>query len=145
MVLLVSTLALGGISQAHLSNSLTQCGLFSPLKPHGSLDLVDAKLLQNGLLAELYDINGDGQPDIAMFSPTYGVVEKTQDDIEVIHGVGILYEIDFPPQDGRPDVIYIDIPGEQTCESLTLYYDLSNNRDPNSVPKGAMIRRGSLC
>lgn len=142
MVFLLSLLISSGSSTAHMSDTLVQCSLFQPLKPHGAIELIDSRMMQNGLISELFDINGDGQPDLAQYSPVYGIVDDaTKDEVEVIHGVGILYEIDFPPQDGAPDLIYIDVRGEQTCESLVLYYELykNGNRDKEKTPKGAMI------
>lgn len=129
-------------SDAHLSNDIIQCKIFQPLNPHGEPEIIDTRLAQNGLFSELYDINGDGRPDMAMYSPTYGIGERQSDgEVEIIHGIGILYEIDFNPQDGAPDLIYIDITGEQNCEGLVLYYELYKP-DAGNVekrPKGAMI------
>lgn len=131
------------VSDAHLSNQILQCKIFQPLNPHGEPEIIDTRLAQNGLFSELYDINGDGRPDLALYSPTYGVGERNEDgEVEVIHGIPILYEIDFNPQDGAPDLIYIDITGEENCEHLVLYYELYKPDAGNieKRPKGAMIR-----
>lgn len=132
-------------SDAHISKEILQCSIFQPLHPHGEPEIIDIRLSQNGLFSELYDINGDGRPDLALYSPSYGIVEQRGlEDIGVIHGVGILYEIDFEPQDGAPDLIYIDVSGkanEGSCKDLVLYYELYKNgaTSPEKRPKGAMI------
>lgn len=140
--ILISCLMIPGPPpEAHISEEILQCKIFETLHPHGKPEIIDTRLSQNGLFSELYDINGDGQPDFALYSPSYGIVQQDGDDLEVIHGVGILYEIDFNPQDGSPDLIYIDITGEQNCEGLVLYYELykPDARNIEKRPKGAMI------
>lgn len=130
------------VSDAHLATEILHCTMFQPLHPHGTPEIIDTRLSQNGLFSELYDINGDGRPDLAVYSPTYGMAERQGDeDLEVIHGVPILYEIDYAPQDGAPDLIYIDVTGEQNCQGLMLYYNLSapDARNIEKRPKGAMI------
>jgi hypothetical protein len=142
LILLFCLMIPGQSPEAHVSPQILQCSIFAPLHPHGEPEIIDVRLSQNGLFSELYDINGDGRPDLALYSPTYGIVEqKGLEDIEVIHGIGILYEIDFEPQDGAPDLIYIDITGEQNCQGLTLYYELykPDAGSPDKRPKGAMI------
>lgn len=127
------------VSDAHLSEKILRCSIFQALHPKGKPNMVASKMMQNGLFSELYDINADGEPDIAMFSPTYGIIEREGDQIEVKHGVGILYELDLPPQDRGPDVVYIDILGNQTCDGFRLYYEIDHNVPHTKEYEGAMV------
>ncbi len=124
-----------GLAHAHISKDTVQCALFGPLTPKGIPKVLQQKMLPNGLLAELYDINQDGRPDIAVYSATYGIVDiESQDPEQINHSIApILYEIDFPPQEESPDVVYIDIHGTQVCTDLVLYQDLKNTHERASA------------
>jgi len=140
---LLSSISIGN---AHLGTEILQCAIFQPLEPEGEPRAVDTSMSQNGLFAELYDVNSDGRPDLAVYSPTYGLVDRDDDGPKYLHGVGVLYEIDFPPQDGVPDLIYIDIKGLQKCSDVVLYYKLFENgaTNPDKFPKSAIINWGGV-
>jgi len=125
-VLLLLSVSIGN---AHLSTETLKCSIFQSLKPDGEPRIIATLIAPNGLFAELYDVNHDYIPDLAIYSPIYGFTNRKDDGkIEYPHSAGLLYEIDFPPQDKKPDIIYIDIKGLQKCSDLLLYYNLFENK-----------------
>lgn len=135
--ILVAFLMCANIAQAHLSKDVLSCDIFQPLKPFGKIRLLETKMLPNGLLGELYDINDDELPDIATYSPIYGLANVNEEEVEISHGAPILYELDLPPQDRSPDYMYLDRGGKGVCSDLAFYYDLT--KGASERPQSSII------
>jgi hypothetical protein len=77
---------------------------------------------ENGLFAELYDVNGDKKVDIVTYSALDGGAVEFQS-FEPLHkDVPIFYEVD-EDNDQTVDGIYIDSRGEQKCGDIIEYTD----------------------
>lgn len=94
--------------------------------------------IQNGLLGEAYDVDGDGKPDIITLS-TIAETTPTGGVGAVPHTAYPLFYVIDNDRDGRFDVVLIDKDGQGFCESIVLYQDLNGPVTPNSsrtVPQG---------
>lgn len=91
------------------------------------------EILKNGLIAEAYDLSGDGKVDLV----TYSVPKHGQHD-----SFPLFYEFDSDG-DGNPDVLYIDKLGTGSCEGFDLYDDYNKSQEnghksPQDMPRFLM-------
>lgn len=126
-------------ADAHLSPDAISCGIFQDFHPTGTPTRLDSELLSNGMFGELYDVNQDGVPDVAVYTPTFGgLVEVEPNRFEPLHSeIPTFYELDTIGHDQRPDVLYIDVYGTRECHDLKLYAYLTTRR---THPLGFVIR-----
>jgi hypothetical protein len=99
-------------TEAHLSKKVLQCPQFKVIAPKGDPKLLKSEAIEMGLFVELYDVNRDGNPDVATYS--------AQIDPRLHVKQPIFYEIDLDG-DMVPDVLYIDVIGELKCSDLLQY------------------------
>lgn len=90
-------------------------------------------VIENGMLAEDYDTDGDGKIDLETLSTVTGT-----DDKGLIHtAFPVFYWVDRN-QDGKVDTVWIDRNGDGFCESIVLYADLSREDRPDTKRKGGL-------
>lgn len=90
-------------------------------------DKVGESVIENGMLAEAYDTDGDGKIDLETLSVVMGT-----DDKGLTHkSFPVFYWIDRNG-DGKVDYVYIDKYGDGFCESIVLYSDLSKEQRPDT-------------
>src|SRR5574337_523674 len=117
--------AYAGMSMAHITEEILQCSVFSSLQPIHTPKRTQETIAQQGMLGEVYDVTGDGIPDLATYSATMGGYDI---DGTVLHShEPLFYEID-ENGDGRPDMIYVNPTGVQSCESILPYKKLDMNK-----------------
>lgn len=105
---------------AHMPEELLSCPIFSEIRPTHTPKRLKEMMAQQGLLAEIYDVTGDGRPDVGVYSATLGGYDL---DGSVMHSSdAIFYELDIDG-DEFPDVLYIDQYGLATCDALVFYHD----------------------
>lgn len=120
ITILLLAAAMTEITEAHVKRETFNCEQFSVL--HATHDPVRLKVanLPNGLVAELYDLNGDTKPDVASYSATHGIVNQETGEYEH-SAVPIFYEVDLENNDNQPDTIFYDPIGKGLCKDLTFY------------------------
>lgn len=104
----------GPLPAAGHSREITSCKGNIPYKEAkqiGSPYVLDS----NGLIAEDYDTNGDGKPDVTAYSHPDGTKHKP-------HPVFWAVDLNY---DGLYDFIYIDKKGLGKCTDIVLYEDLN--------------------
>lgn len=115
---------LGGMkdqASAHMSKALMMCPIFVGAEATEMPKLIGVKSMENGIYVEIYDVNGDGKADIAVYSAIIGGAEEPNG--EPLHKEApILYEIDIDG-DEEGDLLYIDPVGNQECSDLVIYSD----------------------
>lgn len=134
IVLFLLLFMIASPSLAHLNEKILSCPVFDQVQPRHKQKLLQEVMAQQGLLAEIYDVTGDGLGDIAVYSATLGGFDL---DGTVFHkNEPIFYEIDTDG-DENPEYIYIDQFGEASCDSLVLYMDLTHGGNPSH---GGLVR-----
>lgn len=103
--------------------AITKCFKVKPKK-------MKEYIVENGMVVETYDLNGDGKVDVATYSPPLP---------DGKHTVPTFYEIDTD-KDGDPDLLYIDVSGTMDCKKILLYMDYNdpanmNHEAPNTQRK----------
>lgn len=117
------------VAYAHVSAEILQCPCFAQVRPLTTPKLLKEDMSQVGLIAEIYDVTGDGMADIAVYSPSLGGFDL---DGTLLHkDEPIFYEVDLDG-DAQPDVIFINQYGTPGCESIELYKYI----DMNPVKQG---------
>lgn len=86
--------------------------------------------LANGLLAEAYDVDGDGKQDVVTLSSITGSNPAGQG--EVPHEPFPIFYILDRDKDGQADTVMVDKNGDGFCESIVLYQNLNEPITPNS-------------
>ena len=115
---------------AHMHEDLLSCPIFNEIHPTHTPKLIKELMAEQGLVGELYDVTGDGRPDVSVYSPTLGGYDTNG---SILHTEdAIFYELDIDG-DESPDVIYIDQYGSSTCDALIFYHN------PQSTLGGGIV------
>jgi hypothetical protein len=126
LFLFITLLGVAG-AQAHMSATVLSCPIFKSIK-HLTIPQQPTpfrtKIAENGMVAEFYDVTGDGKVDIVTYSSPSGVFAQDGDPVHKREPV--FYEID-EDGDQTADVLFIDIHGEQRCEDLIKYSEEDAN------------------
>ena len=88
-------------------------------------------LIENGMIAAIYDINGDGRTDqVRLFNSIDGQTKK---------GYPVFYQVD-EDGDNEPDKVYIDVKGTGRCRDIVLYLDVkaSSEKNPDNRPEAEL-------
>ncbi len=111
------TFSIGSTAHAH-NTIILQCLQYKNV-PVTKAVQIKATELENGFYAEIYDIDGDGKPDVVTYSMSR--IDGTHADMPTF------YELDTD-QNNVPDILFIDIKGDGECENIRLYddYDKAN-------------------
>lgn len=93
--------------------------------------LITEVIMENGTVAEGYDLNGDGKLDAVVYSSPLSVSEHSR--------LPTFYELDLDG-DNEPDALYVDIRGEGKCSDILLYMDYNEpghlkQHEPNTQQK----------
>lgn len=121
----------------------------------------EAKLLAEGMYegpiegwqnmwGEVYDTNGDGQPDILALSHVKSKNINHSGGVIVHDPNPVFYLVDLYDQagnrnpDGIPDAIYIDKRGQGICDDIVPYIDLRvpRGKDHDSRPNAEVRKHG---
>lgn len=104
----------------------------------------DRVIESTGLLAETYDTNGDGKPDLMTMSHVQDTLDSNQATVK--HSSKPVFYLVDHNLDGLPDAIYIDKVGQGRCQDIVLYEDLTRPHDagvnfsqPSETSKGRSI------
>jgi hypothetical protein len=105
-------------ANAHLDKQLLGCYIFSAIPFTHAPKFLGTIDNEGGMIAELYDVNGDGRSDIALYSAMMDGEDENM--IQRHQQKPIFYEVD---EDGDevPDFLFIDPKGEGKCSDLVLY------------------------
>jgi hypothetical protein len=129
LIFLIALFMLLGVTpaQAHVTTEVLSCPIFKSIKhltiPQQPTPL-HTKIAENGMVAEFYDVTGDGKVDIVTYSSPLGGFAQDGDPVHKPEPV--FYEID-ENGDQTADVLFIDIHGEERCEDLLLYSEEDAN------------------
>lgn len=126
---------MAGEAVAHMPLSLRGCPLFATVPFQASPPkILQTRMLPNGLWAELYDANMDGEPDFATYSVTktleVGDLERYESYPHM--EFPILYEIDTDG-DAIPNEVYIDVYGNGLCADLLPYKTMGHESFASKV------------
>ncbi len=90
---------------------LRVCPVFqSRLRVVTLINRLDEKVMENGLVAEVWDLTSDGKIDAVTYS------------IPGSHEPPLFYELDVD-SDNMPDLLYIDAVRNGQCDSIKVYND----------------------
>lgn len=118
------------VAHAH-SKEITGCA--NNKKYSKASEIGERTVLPNGMLVEHYDTNGDGKPDVDVLSSIDStVLDRTKEELKVIHNEHPVFWIVDSDFDGQWDVAYIDRVGAGKCEDIVMYEDLRAPKDPKS-------------
>lgn len=82
------------------------------LQHHAIHKLSEGEFADTGLFEEIYDRNGDNQPDISTLSVVHGNA----------HASRPLFFLVDSDLDGEPDILFIDAKGDGVCEYIVPYH-----------------------
>jgi hypothetical protein len=129
LIFLIALIMLLGVTpaHAHITAKVLSCPAFKSIE-HLTIPQhptpFRTKIAENGMVAEFYDVTGDGKVDIVTYSSPSGVFAQDGDPVHKREPV--FYEID-EDGDQTADVLFIDIHGEQRCEDLIQYSEEDAN------------------
>lgn len=122
LVCSILLLLLARSASAHLPLEVLYCPAFAEVSITRIPVRLNTTVTENGLFAELYDVNGDKKVDVVTYSALDGGAVEFQS-FEPLHkDIPIFYEVD-EDNDQTADAIYIDSRGEQKCEDIVEYTD----------------------
>jgi hypothetical protein len=104
---------------------MTSCPVLG-IKQNSHAKKIKEHTLENGLDAQIFDVNSDGKPDFVTYRfPFSGITD-----------LPIFYEVDVDG-DNIPDRLYIDILRDGSCDALLLYQDYTvpgHLQGPDELP-----------
>jgi len=97
----------------------------------GTAKKTGEELFPNGMVAEEYDRDGDGKPDMGVTS-TYLGSQIDGDSIVLLHNaMPLFYHID-QDWNGTSDDVQIDVKGDGNCSGL-VHYESGDPMHPNPM------------
>jgi len=115
-VIVVVLWAALGVGHASAHSEGMECFLASKDGQKFAVKKLSEEVLENGLVAESYDLTRDDKLDLMTFSHQDGTKDGHK-------RYPVFYMIDLD-QDGNPDVIFVDRKGDGQCSSIEVYEDL---------------------